>query len=112
MNLFRKKEPPPPPTGELRCSFCNKGQRYVNKLVAGPNVYICDECVEICVDVINHPAQPLSGVPAESAEPRSNVTATCSICRLPFVLAEGLYVEERGILCRACVQAIQAALAQ
>ena len=111
MNLFRKKEPPPTP-GELRCSFCNKGQRYVKRLVAGPNVYICDECVEICVDVINHPPEPFTGVPAESTEPRSNVAATCSICRLPFVLAEGLYVEERGILCPACVQAVQAALAQ
>ncbi|MFI5142724.1 MAG: ClpX C4-type zinc finger protein, partial [Thermoanaerobaculales bacterium] len=30
----------------LRCSFCNKSQREVRKLIAGPNVYICDECVD------------------------------------------------------------------
>ena len=36
----------------LRCSFCNKNQRDVKKLIAGPTVYICDECVEICLDII------------------------------------------------------------
>jgi ATP-dependent Clp protease ATP-binding subunit ClpX len=36
----------------LRCSFCNKTQREVRKLIAGPNVYICDECVDICLDII------------------------------------------------------------
>jgi hypothetical protein len=112
MNLFRKKEPPPPPPpGELRCSFCNKSQRYVKKLIAGPNVYICDECVDICLDILVRSPEP-TDIPAESAEPPSNVAATCSICRLPYPLAEGLYLEERGILCPACVQAVQAALAQ
>ncbi|MBW3564632.1 MAG: ATP-dependent Clp protease ATP-binding subunit ClpX [Acidobacteria bacterium] len=36
----------------LRCSFCNKSQRDVKKLIAGPTVYICDECVDICLDII------------------------------------------------------------
>jgi ATP-dependent Clp protease ATP-binding subunit ClpX len=36
----------------LRCSFCNKNQRDVKKLIAGPTVYICDECVDICLDII------------------------------------------------------------
>jgi ATP-dependent Clp protease ATP-binding subunit ClpX len=36
----------------LRCSFCNKDQRDVKKLIAGPTVYICDECVDICLDII------------------------------------------------------------
>jgi ATP-dependent Clp protease ATP-binding subunit ClpX len=38
--------------GELRCSFCGKGQDEVKKLIAGPTVYICDECVELCNDII------------------------------------------------------------
>jgi len=37
----------------LRCSFCNKNQRDVKKLIAGPTVYICDECVDICLDIIS-----------------------------------------------------------
>ena len=38
---------------ELRCSFCNKPQREVKKLIAGPNVYICNECVETCVEIMS-----------------------------------------------------------
>ena len=36
----------------LRCSFCNKDQNDVQKLIAGPTVFICDECVEVCNDII------------------------------------------------------------
>ena len=39
-------------TEVLRCSFCNKDQNDVRKLIAGPTVYICDECVEVCNDII------------------------------------------------------------
>src|SRR5437870_13486851 len=34
--------------GTLRCSFCGKSQNDVRKLIAGPTVYICDECIELC----------------------------------------------------------------
>jgi ATP-dependent Clp protease ATP-binding subunit ClpX len=37
---------------ELYCSFCGKGQEEVKKLVAGPNVYICDECIELCNEIL------------------------------------------------------------
>ncbi len=37
---------------KLRCSFCGKGQEEVKKLIAGPTVYICDECVELCTEII------------------------------------------------------------
>jgi ATP-dependent Clp protease ATP-binding subunit ClpX len=36
----------------LRCSFCGKSQHEVRKLIAGPTVYICNECVEVCLDII------------------------------------------------------------
>ena len=39
-------------TEVLRCSFCNKDQNDVRKLIAGPTVFICDECVEVCNDII------------------------------------------------------------
>ena len=32
----------------LKCSFCGKSQKQVRKLIAGPGVYICDECIELC----------------------------------------------------------------
>ncbi|MFN7262464.1 MAG: ATP-dependent Clp protease ATP-binding subunit ClpX, partial [Pseudobdellovibrionaceae bacterium] len=39
--------------GSLRCSFCGKGQKEVKKLIAGPGVYICDECIDLCTDIID-----------------------------------------------------------
>ena len=38
---------------QLKCSFCGKTQEQVRKLIAGPNVYICDECIELCADIID-----------------------------------------------------------
>ena len=37
----------------VSCSFCNKSQREVRKLIAGPAAYICDECINLCVDIIH-----------------------------------------------------------
>ena len=38
---------------DVRCSFCNKTQGQVRKLIAGPaGVYICDECIDICADIL------------------------------------------------------------
>jgi ATP-dependent Clp protease ATP-binding subunit ClpX len=53
----------------LHCSFCGKGQQEVRKLIAGPTVFICDECVELCVDIIGEEskssaAHSRDGVPA------------------------------------------------
>ncbi len=39
--------------GTLYCSFCGKSQHEVKKLIAGPNVFICDECIGLCTDIIN-----------------------------------------------------------
>ena len=40
-------------SGEIRCSFCGRPQSQVKRLIAGPDVYICNECVELCQDIIN-----------------------------------------------------------
>src|SRR5947209_20235308 len=37
----------------LHCTFCGKSQHEVRKLIAGPTVFICDECVELCMDIIS-----------------------------------------------------------
>ena len=53
MAIWKKKTPSDASSSEsLRCSFCNKSQRDVRKLISGPNVLICDECVDICLDII------------------------------------------------------------
>lgn len=40
-------------TKTVRCSFCGKSQQEVRRIVAGPGVYICDECVELCMEIVN-----------------------------------------------------------
>ncbi|MCG8324576.1 MAG: ATP-dependent Clp protease ATP-binding subunit ClpX, partial [Thiotrichales bacterium] len=44
----------------LYCSFCGKSQHEVRKLIAGPSVFICDECVELCNDIIREEIQESS----------------------------------------------------
>ena len=43
----------------LYCSFCGKSQHEVRKLIAGPTVFICDECVELCLDIIKEESQAI-----------------------------------------------------
>lgn len=47
------------PRGPLYCSFCGKSQHEVRKLIAGPSVFICDECVDLCTDIIKEENQGL-----------------------------------------------------
>jgi ATP-dependent Clp protease ATP-binding subunit ClpX len=53
----------------LYCSFCGKSQHEVRKLIAGPSVFICDECVELCNDIIREEIQEKSGAAAGSKLP-------------------------------------------
>ncbi|HXV05171.1 MAG TPA: ClpX C4-type zinc finger protein, partial [Solirubrobacterales bacterium] len=46
---------------QLLCSFCGKSQRQVKKLIAGPGVYICDECIDLCNEIIDEELTPASG---------------------------------------------------
>jgi len=50
--LLRAGEPASAPQDTLYCSFCGKSQHDVVKLIAGPSVYICDECAELCMDIV------------------------------------------------------------
>ena len=55
----------------LYCSFCGKSQHEVRKLIAGPSVFICDECIELCNDIIRE-----EGAAAESARTDRNKLPT------------------------------------
>lgn len=50
--------------GNLSCSFCGKSQKEVKKLIAGPTVYICDECISLCNDIIAEEVDRDEKVPA------------------------------------------------
>lgn len=52
----------PATSGTLKCSFCGKGQKEVKKLIAGPGVYICDECIDLCNDIIDEEKERESAV--------------------------------------------------
>lgn len=63
------------PSGEenelLTCSFCGKSQRQVKKLIAGPGVYICDECIDLCNDIILEEMEAVEEPPqTELAKPK------------------------------------------
>lgn len=53
----------------LYCSFCGKSQHEVKKLIAGPSVFVCDECVDLCNDIIREEMQELSADEADSKLP-------------------------------------------
>ena len=45
----------------LHCTFCGKSQHEVRKLIAGPTVFICDQCVELCMDIVGEEKKSLAG---------------------------------------------------
>ncbi|MCK5276830.1 MAG: ATP-dependent Clp protease ATP-binding subunit ClpX, partial [Alphaproteobacteria bacterium] len=53
----------------LYCSFCGKSQHEVRKLIAGPSVFICDECVDLCNDIIREEIQEKGGAGTGSKLP-------------------------------------------
>jgi hypothetical protein len=102
------------PAGKLRCSFCNKTEEDVRKLIAGPTVYICDECVDVCVDIladdrrVNREAATTERSPC--SPPSSKVwpssDAWCTFCGNVAKLETALLIENRTLLCESCVEAI------
>ncbi|TMB51908.1 MAG: ATP-dependent Clp protease ATP-binding subunit ClpX [Betaproteobacteria bacterium] len=57
-------------TGNLVCSFCGKSQDEVRKLIAGPTVYICDECIDLCNDIIAEECDQEENLSSTSAVPK------------------------------------------
>ena len=62
---------------QLLCSFCGKSQRQVKKLIAGPGVYICDECIDLCNEIIDEElTAPPTLRPREPARSRGRSTTS------------------------------------
>src|ERR1700736_1575425 len=62
----------------LYCSFCGKSQHEVKKLIAGPSVFICDECIDLCNDIIRDEASTVESVTG----PKSDLPTPQEICEL------------------------------
>jgi hypothetical protein len=116
--MFRKKKAA---DDLLHCSFCDKSQRDVKKLIAGPRVQICDECVDICVDVLSEDAKDAKPdvMAADEKNPPvghgwspPGVVLRCALCRCATPPEHSLSVRNRGVVCAGCIGAVEAAIAE
>jgi len=55
---------------KLNCTFCGKEQAKVQKLIAGPNIYICNECVDLCNDILAEEEQQEKSSEIKSIKPK------------------------------------------
>jgi hypothetical protein len=90
----------------LTCSFCGKNQNEVGKLIAGPSVHICNECVRTCdeiltkekVDGAGTEVQTVAGAPEERL---------CGICMEARETDELIFLPHAAYMCAACLEEIQ-----
>jgi ClpX C4-type zinc finger len=98
----------------LSCSFCGKAQGEVQKLIAGPTVFICNECVDVCVDIIAEDARQeklradIAASDERPAGPLRQLAQTCTFCGK--VTPHVVHIENRGVLCGECADAVEEAL--
>jgi len=87
---------PSPTEPPVVCSFCGKTQDEVRKLIAGPSVYICDECIDLCNDII-----------AEEIAQEQTDPPECWICKGVDKGRELINVPRGVSLCRDCFHAMR-----
>jgi hypothetical protein len=103
----------PEPSSTLYCSFCGKSQHDVRKLVAGPKVFICDECVELCNEIIGN-EEILNLLAADDEREDKSYPAAFAYVRAKSTELLMLDVEraKRGVeRCRLTLQQIKRRLA-
>ena len=68
----------------LKCSFCGKSQDQVRKLIAGPGVYICDECIDLCNEILDEELVDSHGNPRQNSEPSRKAAPANRKARRPI----------------------------
>ena len=99
--------------GRLRCSFCTKSQPDVRKLIAGPKVYICDRCLDLCNEILaeEREQEPKSAEaePRQDSSSRPAGVAVCRLCGLTAPMDSVVMILDRGYLCFVCLDAVRVA---
>ena len=112
-----------------RCGFCNRGHAEASKLIAGPTVMICDDCVRTCVDILaarasdstengeafqeqqaRLEARRLNAGGSAEAVPEEMIPlwhVRCGLCRQIVATDATFSIDGRGLLCEDCVVAVQ-----
>src|SRR5207244_2512830 len=75
-----------------RCSFCGKGQDQVRKLVAGPGVFICDQCIDLCQEVLEDDNRSAG----TKKQKTGFIPNPKTICAVPFAIADATSLTEAG----------------
>ena len=83
----------------MNCSFCHKPQDKVKRIITGPSVAICDECVDVCDEIL---LDPVAGVGNPDLAPASRCALCCA--RNEDLVTVG----DRGVLCADCIDAVLA----
>jgi ClpX C4-type zinc finger len=96
------------PPGDRLCSFCRKAERDVRRLIAGPTVFICNECVDVCVDIIADDRVAADSLVRLQPATRENLPdgIWCTLCGKDADPAQALLVENRALVCGPCVGAV------
>jgi hypothetical protein len=114
MTFWKRREQPKQSSDGLilRCSFCNLSQRDVKKLIAGPNCYICNKCVKICLGIIAEDAVLEAPTEQTQSQTVSDDEAPCILCRQARRKEETIFVANRGLMCLTCVDHVREAAGQ
>ena len=93
---------------KLACAFCGKSQRQVRKLIAGPTVYICDECIKLCNDILaeeKHKKREARDQPERENEKRAkeSITFCCSFCGKTQREVRNLIAGPSVYICNECI---------
>jgi ClpX C4-type zinc finger len=92
---FTEEEP------ESSCAFCAKGQHEVRRLIAGPTVQICDECVELCSGILADESENNKAVPRRKQE------RLCGICMESRDADELIFLPHAAYMCPGCLEELQ-----
>jgi len=93
---------------EVSCSFCGKGPNEVRKLIAGPSVHICDECVDLCDGILTKESTKDVEETANSTAKSQTAERLCGICMEARETDELIFLPHAAYMCAGCLEDMQA----